>query len=140
MSPVQAATAEIDLHEQAPDKAKAALARSATIAELWSLFDVAAAHMAADDCGKAQVEQTQSATERRYALREADGSTRYIALLPLLPTTRGTASCGAFLATSDTRQAIYLEPAADHAWAVVTSGEMLDAATVQSLFERVFTA
>lgn len=141
MSPVHAGITEVDHQEQTPTQEKAVPAPPATIADLWSLFDAAAARTTRTlkhDRDSAEILQTRNATERRYVLHIADGTTRYMAILPLVPSTTGSASCGAFLATSDSTRVMYVEPAPEHTWTIAASGDVLDSAAVSTLFARVF--
>ena len=141
MHPVHAGIAGVDLQGNALEHEKAPVGPPATIAELWSLFDAAAARTTRalqHDRRSAEITQTRNATERRYLLHTVDGTTRYIAILPLVPSVNGSASCGAFLAASDSARTLYVEPTPEHTWTVPASGDVLDMAAVTTLFGRVF--
>jgi len=145
MTPIRAGVLETELKETVPRKGETIPeAAPPKIADLWSLFDGAAARTikALKRHGvSAEIVRSHSETEHRYAVRTRTGVARFITILPLVPTAHGNVTTGAFLGASDSKKAVYLKPSIEggaSAWTVAASGKKLDAAAIDHLFSRVF--
>lgn len=113
------------------------------IADLWSLCDAICRELnvrlrvAAIDRA---VTIRQGAGTRRYSLDLPDGE-RFIAVVSLLPTTRGGVSCGAYIGASESLACTYVEPAVEDGqphWRIPADGVALDGDAIVDLFTRVF--
>ena len=113
------------------------------LAQLWSLCDAICSALNARLRGTGatpQVTIRQSPYARRYRTMRPDGE-HFITIVSLLPTTRGSISCGVYIGASESVSCTYVEPAVESdrpLWRIPADGAILDTDDIVDLFSRVF--